>query len=78
MPADIEFASLDSISSGHALVELALLDRDKGKQRAGEQPATAGHVEIVPLVRLGPIVGLDGVNLFSLSIVFRPPNARIP
>ncbi|GAA5894653.1 DNA replication protein PSF2 [Sporobolomyces salmoneus] len=68
LPADIEFSSLDSIASGHSLVELALLD--KGKQRAyggggggGDQRTVAGDVEIVPLIKLGKIDGLDGPHI---------------
>lgn len=84
LPADIEFSSLDSIASGHSLVELALLD--KGKQRAyggggggGDQRTVAGDVEIVPLIKLGKIDGLDGVSSFSLSDSFsrRQADSRV-
>ncbi|GAA5965829.1 hypothetical protein JCM3765_001196 [Sporobolomyces pararoseus] len=60
LPSDIEFGSLDSISSGHSLVELAFLnnnDRDKRQQQQQRKP---GDLEIVPLAKLDMIHGLDG------------------
>ncbi|GAA6022591.1 hypothetical protein JCM11491_000694 [Sporobolomyces phaffii] len=76
LPADIEFASLDSISSGHSLVELALLD--KGKQRAAnDSPVHAGDIEIVPLVRLAEFRSLDGDHIMYGPFI--PPNkAAVP
>jgi hypothetical protein len=65
LPSDIEFSCLDSISSGHSLVELALFDNDrsKGKQRATDSDQRRpGDLEIVPSVKLESIFGLDGVR----------------
>lgn len=63
LPSDIEFACLDSTSSGHSLVELASQDNNKGKQRANTVDSSRpGDVEIVPLIKMGHLAGLDGVK----------------
>lgn len=69
LPSDIEFSSLDSISSGHSLVELAFLnnnnnnnDRDRRTTSGSSSQRKPGDLEIVPLVKLDVIHGLDGVS----------------
>jgi len=54
---DIEFASLDSTSSGFSLIESAF----------SSPTSSPGSIEIVPLVKLGLIHGLDGVSHSSSS-----------
>jgi len=64
LPSDIEFASLDSTSSGFSLIESAF----------SSSTSQAGSIEIVPLVKLGLIHGLDGVSSrFTFS---RKSNAK--
>ncbi|GAA6062594.1 hypothetical protein JCM10212_004189 [Sporobolomyces blumeae] len=68
LPADIEFASLDSTSSGWS--------REEAESRPRTGPASDraadGDFEIVPLVRLGVIHGLDGPRVEYGP--FNPPN----
>jgi len=58
LPSDIEFASLDSTSSGFSLIESAF----------SSSTSQAGSIEIVPLVKLGLIHGLDGVSSSCFSL----------
>ncbi|GAA5841983.1 hypothetical protein JCM5353_003640 [Sporobolomyces roseus] len=62
LPTDIEFASLDSTSSGFSLIESAF----------SSPTSSPGSIEIVPLVKLGLIHGLDGPHVSYGP--FTPPN----
>ncbi|GAA5923940.1 DNA replication protein PSF2 [Sporobolomyces koalae] len=77
LPHDIEFACLDSIASGHSLIELAHLDDHRQQPQRAASHLTPGDVEIVPLVKLGEIQGLDGPQVTYGP--FNPPQkTRVP
>ncbi|BGP13065.1 hypothetical protein JCM10213_000931 [Rhodosporidiobolus nylandii] len=72
LPSDLEFAALDGASSGWSEIERLGLD---ATGRTGAKKA--GEVEIVPLVRMGAVEGLDGDSVIYGP--FTPPQkASVP
>ncbi|CEQ42465.1 SPOSA6832_04275 [Sporobolomyces salmonicolor] len=80
LPLDIEFASLDGVSSGWSYVESTPSAAAKGKGRDTSERSAGGgrgEVEIVPLVRMGVVEGLDGPSV-TYGPLTPPQKASVP
>ncbi|GAA5989835.1 hypothetical protein JCM11641_004809 [Rhodosporidiobolus odoratus] len=81
LPLDLEFAALDSASSGWSEIEKLSISANgavggKGKGRA-TGATEMGGVEIVPSVRMGAVEGLDGDSVTYGPFV-PPQKAHVP